>query len=127
MLKRQMYGRAGSALLQKLEQSLGVDACLNLWQVKTSVMHLRRTEVVITVRYHFPRPLLPCRSPDAIMRINRDGCNTWSGDECCLALAHVTLDVPLQLALFVSRLLEASNLRVGLVGGSASSPSEVPG
>ena len=45
MLKRQMYGRAGSALLQKLEQSLGVDACLNLWQVKTSVMHLRRTEV----------------------------------------------------------------------------------
>ena len=51
MLKRQMYGRAGSALLQKLEQSLGVDACLNLWQVKTSVMYLRRTEDVITVRY----------------------------------------------------------------------------
>jgi hypothetical protein len=40
MLNRQMYGRAGSALLQKLERSLGVDACLNLWQVKTSVMHL---------------------------------------------------------------------------------------
>ena len=38
-----------------------------------------------------------------------------------------TLDVPFQLILFVSRLLEASGLRVGLFGGSASSPGEVPG
>jgi hypothetical protein len=52
ILKRQMYGRTGSALLQKLEHSLGVDACLNLWQVKTSMMHLRRAEGTITVRYH---------------------------------------------------------------------------
>jgi hypothetical protein len=60
------------------------------------------------------------------MCINRGGCNMWFGDECCLAPAHVTLDVPFQLVLFVSRLLEASGLRVGLVGGSASSPGEVP-
>jgi len=64
--------------------------------------------------------------PDAIMCINRGGCNMWSG-ECCLAPAQVTLDAPFQLVLFVSRLLEASGLRVGLVGGSASSPVEVPG
>jgi len=63
------------------------------------------------------------------MCINRGGCNVRSGDEYRLAPTHVTLDIPFQLVLvlFVSRLLEASGLGVGLVGGSASSPVEVPG
>ena len=61
------------------------------------------------------------------MCINRGGCNVRSGDEYRLAPTHVTLDSPFQLILFVSRLLEASGLGVGLVGGSASSPVEVPG
>jgi hypothetical protein len=63
------------------------------------------------------------------MYINRGGCNVRSGDEYRLAPTHVTLDIPFQLVLvlFVSRLLEASGLLVGLVGGSASSPVEVPG
>jgi hypothetical protein len=54
-----------------------------------------------------------------------------SGDEYRLAPTHVTLDIPFQLVLvlvlFVSCLLEASGLGVGLVGGSASSPVAVPG
>ena len=63
------------------------------------------------------------------MCINRGGCNVRSGDEYRLAPTHVTLDIPFQLVLvlFVSRLLEASGLGFGLVGGSASSPIEVPG
>ena len=63
------------------------------------------------------------------MCINRGGCNVRSGDEYRLAPTHVTLDIPFQLVLvlFVSRLLEASGLRVGLVGGSASAPGEAPG
>ena len=63
------------------------------------------------------------------MCINRGGCNVRSGDEYRLAPTDVTLDIPFQLVLvlFVSRLLEASGLGVGLVGGSASSPVEVPG
>ena len=63
------------------------------------------------------------------MCINRGGCNVRSGDEYRLAPTHVTLDIPFQLVLvlFVSRLPEASGLGVGLVGGSASSPVEVPG
>ena len=52
------------------------------------------------------------------MCINRGGCNVRSGDEYRLAPTHVTLDIPFKLVLFVSRLLEASGLGVGLVGKS---------
>src|SRR5215469_12777925 len=44
------------------------------------------------------------------MCTNRGGCNTRSGDEYHLAPTHVTLDIPFQLVLFVSRLLKASGL-----------------
>ena len=40
---------------------------------------------------------------------------------------EVALGVSFQLVSFVFRLLEASGLRVGLVGGSASTPGEAPG
>ena len=52
---------------------------------------------------------------------------TGERDESRLASTHVTLELPFQLVLFVSRLLEASGLRPGLVGGSTSSPIEVSG
>ena len=61
------------------------------------------------------------------MCVNRGGCNMRSGDEYHLAPTHVTLDIPFQPVLFASRLLEASDLRASLVGGSASSPVDVPG
>ena len=57
------------------------------------------------------------------MCTNRGGCNMRSGDEYRLAPTLVTLDIPFQLVLFVSRLLEASGLRVGWLAGPRQVPS----
>jgi len=46
-----------------------------------------------------------------------------SGDEYRLAPTLVTLDIPFQLILFVSRQLEASGLRVGWLAGPRQVPS----